>query len=914
MIARRMEDSGIGILPCSYCVRTKKECSLNPHWARLRLPEHGDRAPCLVPGEGSGAFGDEEQSHDLKRQRGSRQNPPNPQELPTPLTMAGGGGGEANALIHLFQNNPQAAHEAFGWDTPSFAMPEETIPTTATTATSDSTGSSNFNDGVSPSYHQHPSVNPPPPPPLGSWDDLLGSTAYSQPQARGRIPNMELDCFATVPTMAEYPPNHSSNFDGARSSSFDLAQIFSAAAAAAPQHGRGSASYSSMDSPPRHSKKPRRDDADPTRRIARRKRDESRSWQDNYDNTSGMSLSPFAVSYHAMATSNRSIISESLLRIYHDVLENNLACWLAEDTCPYRMSDRRRELVRAHQYTAATATEGPLASWSNRMYRRVKKLDRVAQSTGLVRLSGAENQAASKALDLVVVAFATQWAQGKRRRERRDTEPCLGHDDGGAESVYGDDDDDENFERTLQRSVWEQARQALQDVSDLESFRVIYAELVFGLVQKPWDVDDYGLDQGGPASGGGTAEEMEEALQAAIRARVTDILSQAGPPVFMERAARKIHSLKYRFEAQEAGSRGAERLRRSSSSSNSSSNDGCRRLGTEERRTIGLLYWLAVMFDTVSSSMHERPVVVADEECEHDAAQDLPRVEPKTPILSRRWELEFYAQEDPERPSPLHWPCPLEDALRALSRAASVKVLLFRYVSYLQNAIRKRESGEAIEEIIGITTRVYRYWNRTHGALFRDLTREYDAIPAHIKSRFPCIGIPWHLGSLMLADLIEFVDEHDLGLEKASAERRGTSMAVRIRKSSATELADLAMVAAPPQADTTTTTTAGGEQQQLGDYHFAVSESALLTEPWTVLLIRAFTKAAVFHLGEVEELRRHEWSILGHELSQELQMSVRRARSCIRALGLLGTKAEMARAVARLLTRQIRLYDRRGGW
>jgi hypothetical protein len=833
------------------------------------------------------------------------------------MAAGGGGGGETNAPFHLFQNNSQAAHEAFGWDPPSFAMPEETVPTTSAKARSDSAGSSNFDDGVSPSYHQHNSVNPPP---LGSWDYLLGSTTYSQQQARGQIPNMGLDCFATFPTMAEYTPNHPSMFDGARSNSFDLTQVFSAAP---PQQGGESASYSSMDSPPRHNKKPRRYEREATCRTARREQHESRSWTDNYyNNTSSMSLSPFAASHLAMATSNRSIITESLLRIYHDVLENNLACWLAEDTCPYRMSERRREMVRAHQYNhqqqhesdnqypAAKTTEWPLASWTNRMYRRVRQLDRVAQSTELIGLSGAENQAASKALDLVVVAFATQWAQGKRRRERRDPQPSLGHDDGGAESEYGDDDD--KFEQTLQRSVWEQARQALQDVSDLESFRVIYAELVYGLVQKPWDVDDYGLDQEGPAGDGDTDEERDEALQAAIRTRITDILSQAGPPVFMERAARKIHSLKYRFEAQEAGFREAERLGRSTSRSSNNSSDGCRRLGTEERRTIGLLYWLAVMFDTVSSSMNERPVVVADEDCEHDAAQDLPRAEPKTPILRRRWELDLYAQEDPERPSPLHWPCTLEDALSALSRAAAVKVLLFRYVSYLQNALRKRESGQAIEEIIGITTSVYRYWNKTHGAFFRDLTREYGTIPAHIKSRFPCIGIPWHLGSLMLADLIEFVDDHDLGLEEASTERRSTSMAVRIRKSSATELADLAMVAAPPQTDTSTT--ASAEQQQLDDYHFAVSESALLMEPWTVLLIRAFTKAAVFHLGEVGELRRHELSVLGHELSQELQVSVGRARSCIRALGLLGTKAGMARAVAKLLTRQIRVYDRRWEW
>ena len=46
----------------------------------------------------------------------------------------------------------------------------------------------------------------------------------------------------------------------------------------------------------------------------------------------------------------------------------------------------------------------------------------------------------------------------------------------------------------------------------------------------------------------------------------------------------------------------------------------------------------------------------------------------------------------------------------------------------------------------------------------------------------------------------------------------------------------------------------------------AVNEGALLTEPWTDLLIRAFAKACVYHLTAAEDVRRaSEWQMMmGH--------------------------------------------------
>lgn len=229
-------------------------------------------------------------------------------------------------------------------------------------------------------------------------------------------------------------------------------------------------------------------------------------------------------------------------------------------------------------------------------------------------------------------------------------------------------------------------------------------------------------------------------------------------------------------------------------------------------------------------------------------------------------------------------------------------MLLFRYVSYLQNTLRNSEHGQAVEEIIHITISVYRYWNKTHGTFFRDLASNYESIPPRIKSWFPCIGIPWHLGCLMLADLIDFVDANGLGLDGASAERHDTDMAMRIRRMSSIELADLAAATTPREIS-------GMGLKQLPDFHFAVNESPLLTEPWAVLLIRAFTKASLFHLAEAEKLQKLEWSFLGHE-SETLQASVRRGESCVRALRFLGTKSGMAEAISKVLSRSFDMYKK----
>ncbi|KAK7430710.1 hypothetical protein QQZ08_002754 [Neonectria magnoliae] len=508
----------------------------------------------------------------------------------------------------------------------------------------------------------------------------------------------------------------------------------------------------------------------------------------------------------------------------------------------------------------------------------------------MVRLTRAENQAASRALDLVIMAFATQWAQGSRRREKYTSRPLSTPD-----HTQQDQGDlagalNEEFEQNLQQSFWEQAKKALQDVSELESYRVIYAELIFGLTQRPWASDDH-PSKDFIAMSVSSARNIKDG----ILPKVMDIISQEGPPVYMERATRKIHALKFRLDANETGF-----LKTTQPHADGHDERALHAMSPEDRRTVGLIYWLAVMFDTVSSSMSERPIALVDEDCQHEATQAKAAMADASASkrhLAQRWELDSFVQDNPEKPSlSLHWPCPPDVCAQAVARSAPVKILLFRHVAYLQNALRKKDYGQPIEDIIQSVTLLYRYWNKTHGTFFRELVKNYSSVPQRIRSWFPCIAIPWHLGSLMLADLLEFVDSNALGLEDSTLRRIDSSMAARIRKASAIDLSDLARVTAPTDNDE-----AGSIEEQLPDFHFAVNEGPLLTEPWTIILIRAFTKASIFHLNVADDLRQNEWAILGHD-SEEFQDSLRRSENCIRALWCLGKKSEMARNLTKILS------------
>lgn len=589
------------------------------------------------------------------------------------------------------------------------------------------------------------------------------------------------------------------------------------------------------------------------------------NFQTSHCNIPGSSLSPFSAEQQMIRKTNCHLTSGNLLQIYHDVLEHNLSCWLTEMTCPYQ--------VPPQDITTRILPECG-STWSNRIFQRTVKLDRVARSCGIVHLTRSEDQAASKALHLAIMAFATQWAQGSHRYRQKYSADSLNHHE----------DKDENdmvneFDRGLQRHFWDDAQRQLQDVANLESFKVACAELIFGLAQKPLEPDDQSPGPDTEAFG------RKKPVREYILSQVYMIICKEGPPTYMERAARKMHTLKYRFDTLEKGS-SKQNGDREKFTHNIAS------IGLDHRATIGLLYWLAIMVDTLSSSMNERPVVVPDEDCQHAAYREK---DTTAGAFSRgRWDLNLFVQGSLEGGHRTHWPCTYEDAAQDIVRSAPVKVLLFRHLSYLQNAVRKGSSGRHIEEKIDSTVSLYDYWNKTHGAFFEELVQNYSVVPHRIQGWFVCIFAHWHLAVLMLADLIELIDERSLAMEDNSQIRINTLLAKRIRKHSAEGLSDLARIATPPSRN------ASLGVPQMPEFHSAVNEATLLTEPWTMILIRAFTKAFVILLNEADEAL-YVSVPTPESTDHNYERYMTRAEDCRKGLWLLGKKSDMARDLAEKL-------------
>ncbi|KAJ2904424.1 hypothetical protein MKZ38_008097 [Zalerion maritima] len=635
---------------------------------------------------------------------------------------------------------------------------------------------------------------------------------------------------------------------------------------------------------------------------------------------------------HRLAThTNSLLISDNLMRIYHDVLEGALSCWVTEQTCPYKMP-RRAALPASSGAASPPPTSrargfreaehmgsewGP--NWSNRIYRRAVKLDQAALSVRLVRMTPKEQRNATRALSLAVMAFATQWAQASQRwREqyplprRRQSPAAFAPAAGGAA---------EEFDRTIQRSLWNLARSALQDCAELDSFKVACAEIILGFSQRPWDEDEGACEE--PRQGEADWASLDVFPCSAVAREIDKILLKDGPPIFLERAARRMHTLKYQFDKYDAGTKAMP-------GASSPTGDGDQ-LDEEDRRTVGLLYWMALMFDTVSSATTERPLVVSDEDCQEEQllldgdAQVRSKSPPRAPppprqFRKRRMWNEAFVKDDPASmfAQTLRWPCSYEAAARGLADAAPVKVLFFRHVKCLQDLVARGVRGQGVEDALQDALSVQRYWNATFGSFFRDCVADFASLPRRIQSWLVCLAGHWGLGALLLSDLVEVADSEPAagGAGGRGARARAAANLVEsLRSAVADDIAKLAGVSTPGGAGSSIGAAPGGESEEV--FHSAVSETLLLTEPWTIMLIRAFSKAAVYWLGRMEDTLRsgegHDHRRMHGDYGGTFNEVCQKCSDCVKALWFLGKKSDMARRVYEVLARGMTVIEQARG-
>jgi hypothetical protein len=600
-----------------------------------------------------------------------------------------------------------------------------------------------------------------------------------------------------------------------------------------------------------------------------------------------------------LASTNSAFLTESLLKVYHDSFENALSCWLTERTCPY---SKDSEVSLAND-------AGP--DW-NRIYHRVFRLDRLAAPIRGRRLTFSEDKAAAKAINAAIFSFATQWSQsGERSKDK-----YLFHNDGSDErsrvfrgnaevsSVCKD------FDRTLQVAAWHEARQALQNAGEIESFRVVLAQIVFSLTQKPvTDAEaqpygDYGtISKDSPGSSVLDDTDLPNDPRLSDNACVDecgDLLSRLnltiegeGPPVHLEQGLRLIHSLRSRM-AMNGGmnapsSRCAKKCKPSSE-----------RLDAGDRATVDLLFWLGVMFDTLSSAMHKRPLVVSDEDSDiysseprttgetqnNDDAQGVPAAVAKERTEGLWDDYLFARQRKRLHGYTVRWPCSYDQAAALLCDAAPVKVLLYRKVTRIQTLLSRNVRGQRVERALRAALDVYDHWGKLYAPFIGDCIEMYESLPSRIQSWFICLTGHWHLATLLLADLLEIVDGSELSVASKRQERTFTNFVAKFREQNCRALSDLARCACPHE---------DASFAKSSDFHFAVNKGALLTEPWTAVLIRAFATAGVVLLESESSLNPEIPDVLYQE------DTFRRADDCVKALWYLGRKSDMALAAAKIL-------------
>ncbi|KAH8775366.1 C6 zinc finger protein [Diaporthe sp. PMI_573] len=458
------------------------------------------------------------------------------------------------------------------------------------------------------------------------------------------------------------------------------------------------------------------------------------------------------------------------------------------------------------------------------------------------------------------MAFTAQWAQSSERSKAR----WSAGDTLGLSDMFRSPEADlqEEFDRTLQKSFWNQARRALDECGEIDSFRVVFAEIIFGLTQKYAENLAQQPDHAASARNVDTSEAVEE------------ILRDDSQQIWLERATRRLHVLRRRVELHDRNLRARE-------------DKSHRRCDDESKKTIDLLFWLAVMFDTISAAMTERPLTVSDEDSGSVAfARPSPSV---TANAAKQWNT-ILSKDQQTKVAGLRLPLADEIIAQELIDAAPVKVLLYRKVTRLQSLIARDVDGDTIQDAIEDSLMVCRHWDRLYHPLFTDCIHNHLSLSARIQSWYVCLLGHWLLATLLLADLVECVDPQASRVEFGSWARTKTREARHIRSASVRMISDLAKASTPRHDD----------YGELVNFHHAVSEGALLTEPWTMILIRTFSRAAVILL-EGMPLSDFDGTIVTETSVDELRDNSDRCQDCVRALWYLGRKSDMAREVANVL-------------
>ncbi|KAK5061015.1 hypothetical protein LTR84_007556 [Exophiala bonariae] len=628
------------------------------------------------------------------------------------------------------------------------------------------------------------------------------------------------------------------------------------------------------------------------------------------------------------SATNRLALSQNWLHVYHDSLENALSCWLTERNCPYSEKNSDRLVIRTRPKSfamdSAQGEWGP--KWSNRIYARVCRLDQASSSLPGKQLSRFEQDQAGKALNLAIMAFGVQWAQSGARGKIKSPRSFLQDDF----NLQQDQDlpAADAFGRSMQETLWNQARQALLSASGVHSYKVVFANLIFSLTQRPLEINQWleSRERKSPAGIFGNTGAENNDLESSWRT-LQELLEADGPPIFLETALRELASSRWKWDEQ-ARKKLKSRSEGPDKTTSPFQTSAAPTLTAEHQETFKLLSWLAIMFDTLSATVLQRPLVISDEDTAVAASDpwkegtdskptgmgedgtdvdalnvDLdgwqpPAGQPEIDVEAASgdiWGTFFTHEEDLLNVQTLErgdWSCTFDEGAAILCDAAPVKVLLFRKIGRVQKLMSRKCGSLVLEAALEDAIKVYRFWNKSYGRFIEYCMKNHHDLPARIQSWYVVLAGHWHLGALLLADVIDELDNAGLGGVEHRQKRRIATLSTDLRRKNAIAISDLCRCSLSGSSLSFSNSR---------EFAYPINQFALLSEPWTVVLVQAFSRAGYIFLDQLSRPPAPRTNTRV-SLVDERSMTRSRCEHCIDGLSNIGNKSDMAYLAAKLLT------------
>ena len=331
-------------------------------------------------------------------------------------------------------------------------------------------------------------------------------------------------------------------------------------------------------------------------------------------------------------------------------------------------------------------------------------------------------------------------------------------------------------------------------------------------------------------------------------------------------------------------------------------------LALKDQQTFNILFWLGVMCDTTSSAISRRPLVIPDEDCAmiHESMENLSVSDHEDQFGWQPGHPKADADETPDgalwgsyllsfkyagpRSTPPRWPCSFEEAALILQEAIPVKVLMFRKVGQLQTLAYRRTAPRNLEKCIEEALAVYQQWNLIYGQFMIDCVNAHNSLPPHVQSWYVILDGHWHYGCLLLADAIASIDREGKTMKPQRDLRSSCGIIVELRHANALAIAKIAGASLSEHAPSF---------PDNPEFHFACNGSAILTEPWTDILVRAMGSACKIFINWLSTWDNpcdpaHSW-VTTHTTYDEM---LERAGTCIQGMTLLGRKSDAANFTA----------------